>query len=239
VWQAVVSLSGVINMQNTNELTKWEKNPRKISPQKARILKKTMDKYGDISGVTYNNRLGRLVGGHQRCDTLENATISYVKQYEKPNEVGTIAIGFIEQNGECFFYREVDWDEETHSAAALAANNGAGEWDWLKLKEIVMDLEGLDWDMELTGFELPDIENMLFAGDNAATGGVDYSALQGESVDGVIDSMLDGTRKALQIEFQLEHYQEAQELVKFWREQGAYVGMMLIDKLRDEKNKIK
>jgi S-DNA-T family DNA segregation ATPase FtsK/SpoIIIE len=45
-------------------------------------------------------------------------------------------------------------------------------------------------------------------------------------------------RKAIQIEFEPEHYEEAQELVKFWREEKAYVGMMLMNHLKNEKNKL-
>jgi hypothetical protein len=51
--------------------------------------------------------------------------------------------------------------------------------------------------------------------------------------------MSKGVRKAIQIEFEPEHYDEAQELVKFWREKGGYVGMMLMNHLRNEKDKLK
>ena len=50
-----------------------------------------------------------------------------------------------------------------------------------------------------------------------------------------LESMKNGVKKAIQIPFELEHYEEAFELVKYWREQGAYVGMMLIEKLKQEK----
>jgi hypothetical protein len=50
--------------------------------------------------------------------------------------------------------------------------------------------------------------------------------------------MASGVRKAIQIEFEPDHYEEAQSLVKFWREQGAYVGYMLMEYLRKEKDKL-
>ena len=65
----------------------------------------------------------------------------------------------------------------------------------------------------------------------------DYSILDGEDLDDEMNGMRSGVKKALQIPFDIEHYDEAFELVKYWREQGAYVGKMLIDKLKDEKNK--
>jgi len=45
-------------------------------------------------------------------------------------------------------------------------------------------------------------------------------------------------KKAIQIEFEPDHYDEAYELVKFWRDQDAYVGKMILDFLKSEKNKL-
>lgn len=50
--------------------------------------------------------------------------------------------------------------------------------------------------------------------------------------------MRNGVKKAIQIEFEAEHYEEASNLVKFWRERQAYVGSMIIEYLKDEKNKL-
>lgn len=69
-------------------------------------------------------------------------------------------------------------------------------------------------------------------------GNIDYSVLDGDDIDDKLDEMANGVRKAIQIEFEPEHYEEAQELVKWWREQKAYVGMMLINHLRNEKDKL-
>jgi len=50
--------------------------------------------------------------------------------------------------------------------------------------------------------------------------------------------MTNGVKKAIQIEFEAEHYDEAYALVKFWRDQKAYVGSMIIEYLKNEKNKL-
>jgi hypothetical protein len=50
--------------------------------------------------------------------------------------------------------------------------------------------------------------------------------------------MANGVKRAIQIEFEKEHYEEAYELVKFWREQDAYVGKMILDFLKSEKEKV-
>ncbi|CAB4153189.1 ParB/Sulfiredoxin [uncultured Caudovirales phage] len=66
----------------------------------------------------------------------------------------------------------------------------------------------------------------------------DYSLLDDESLDADVNAMARGVRKAIQIEFQPEHYEEASALVKEFRDLGAYVGALLVEKLKDEKAKL-
>ena len=40
-------------------------------------------------------------------------------------------------------------------------------------------------------------------------------------------------------EFEPAHFDEAQEVIKFWRQKDAYVGYMILDFLRKEKEKLK
>ena len=96
-------------------------------------------------------------------------------------------------------------------------NVGFGEWDW--------DMLANEWEAE----ELEDWGLDVWQNNEEE---IDYSILDNEDIDGQIDEMQQGVKKAIQIEFDLEHYEEAQELVKFWREQDAYVGAMLIEKLK-------
>lgn len=67
---------------------------------------------------------------------------------------------------------------------------------------------------------------------------VDYSLLDDEDVSSEMDSMTNGVKKAIQIEFEAEHYEEAQELVKFWRGKEMYIGYFLLEQLRIEKQKL-
>ena len=67
---------------------------------------------------------------------------------------------------------------------------------------------------------------------------VDYSILDDEDVSEELDELTDGVKKAIQIEFEAEDYEIASELIKFWREQEAYVGAMIIEKLKAEKEKL-
>jgi ParB-like chromosome segregation protein Spo0J len=102
-------------------------------------------------------------------------------------------------------------------------------WDYEMLKVEFDELSSFGFDINLTGFEDSEI----------AAFNPDYSFLDGDGgLESELDQMASEVRKAIQIEFEPEHYDEAQELVKFWRNDGAYVGMMLINHLRDKKNKL-
>jgi hypothetical protein len=67
---------------------------------------------------------------------------------------------------------------------------------------------------------------------------IDYSILDDEDIEDQLKEMTDGVKKAIQIEFNAEHYEKAYELVKFWREQKAYVGGMIMEYLKAEKDKL-
>lgn len=76
---------------------------------------------------------------------------------------------------------------------------------------------------------------------NDAEPNVDYSILNsmnGQGIEGEMNQASLNVKKAIQIEFEIEHYEEAFEVVKFWREKDAYVGKMIIDFLKSEKNKL-
>jgi hypothetical protein len=67
---------------------------------------------------------------------------------------------------------------------------------------------------------------------------IDYSILDDDDVQDQLNDMTNGVKKAIQIEFESEHYEEAYQLVKFWREQKLYIGGFLIEKLKAEKEKL-
>ena len=67
---------------------------------------------------------------------------------------------------------------------------------------------------------------------------IDYSILDDEDIEEQLKEMTDGVKKAIQIEFNAEHYESAHELVKFWRERKAYVGGMIMEYLKAQKDKI-
>jgi ParB-like chromosome segregation protein Spo0J len=112
--------------------------------------------------------------------------------------------------------------EEQQREFLIKDNVSGGEWDW--------DMLANEWDAEELdnwGLDIPS-----FATD------VDYSILDDEDVSEQLENMTDGVKKAIQIEFEAEHYEDAYALVKFWRERDAYVGGMIMEFLKAEKEKI-
>ena len=65
---------------------------------------------------------------------------------------------------------------------------------------------------------------------------VDYSILEDDDVDMNMEALKDGTRKAIQIEFKLEDYDEATELLKLMREKHEYVGKVVVDFFKKDLN---
>lgn len=149
-------------MKTIDQLKPNEKNPRKISDEKLQMLKKSLEEFGDLSGIVYNRKLKRLVGGHQRAKTLpKDAEIVIERNYSTPTISGTVAEGYIKLGTERISYREVEWDDAKDLAANLAANKHGGEFDLPKLTDLLKELDELDYDMELTGFEDDEIDKLI------------------------------------------------------------------------------
>lgn len=111
--------------------------------------------------------------------------------------------------------------EEQQKAFIIKDNVGYGEWDW--------DMLANEWDAEeLVEWGLDVWQQPVEP---------DYSILDGEDLSDQLNEMADGVKKAIQIEFEAEHYEEAQELVKFWRGRELYIGGFLMEKLKEEKLK--
>lgn len=138
------------------------KNPRKISKEKLEMLKKSLDEFGDLSGIIFNEQLGYLTGGHQRGKVLPpDAEVVIEQSYNPPSRTGTTAEGYVLIDGERFKYRQVSWDKVKDDAANLAANKHGGEFDLPLLREILLDLDAHNVDMELTGFDKVELEKII------------------------------------------------------------------------------
>lgn len=158
------------------DLAPSPKNPRKISEKRAAQLKKSMEKYGDLSSITFNRRSGHLVSGHQKVKHLQpNAR---VEKKAHTDGTGTVAIGRILSGKNSWPYREVDWDQDTEDAALIAANANGGEFEELSLAKLVKGLDLKGYDMDVLG--LSNLEEIL-SGDNDPAGTADDAPSVGSS----------------------------------------------------------
>lgn len=111
--------------------------------------------------------------------------------------------------------------EDKQREFLIKDNTSGGEWDW----EVLANEWNVE-ELESWGLEVPS-----FAPE------IDYDILNDEDVSEQLEDMTNGVKKAIQIEFEAEHYEEAYELVKFWRSQGD-VGYMILQYLKAEREKI-
>lgn len=94
-------------------------NPRRISDRAMKGLRASLERFGELGGIVYNKRTGRLVGGHQRVKALAAMGV-------KDAEV-----------------RVVDLPIAEEKAANLALNHPGigGEWDEALLAVVLAEVE--------------------------------------------------------------------------------------------------
>jgi len=151
-------------------------NPRKITDEKLKMLDKSMQEYGDLSGIVFNRKTGNLIGGHMRIKNLDPEW--EVMKSEVNDKLGTVAEGHIETPFGKWTYREVNWSKKKEKAANVAANKHGGSFDLDGLRDIVKELDVDGFDLDLLGFdeiELNDIfKDFEVPGENK---GIDESAM--------------------------------------------------------------
>lgn len=115
-------------------------NPRKdLQPGDPEYekLKRSIQEFDLVEPLVWNERTGRLVGGHQRLKVLQELGYEEV-------EVSV-----------------VDLPEEKEKALNIALNKISGDWDNEKLKDLLEELDTGDFDIELTGFGMDEIEDLM------------------------------------------------------------------------------
>lgn len=133
-----------IEQRSIAELAPADYNPRKdLKPGDAEYekLKASIEQFGYVEPAIFNERTGRIVGGHQRLKVMADLGI----------DTADVVI--------------VDLDETKEKALNIALNKISGEWDEPKLSLLIADLQASDVDVSLTGFDLEEIEQLLSLGE--------------------------------------------------------------------------
>jgi len=115
-------------------------NPRKdLKPGDPEYekLKRSLSEFGYVEPVIWNKTTGHVVGGHQRLKVLIDTGVTEV---------------------ECVV---VEMDSEKEKALNIALNKINGEWDKDKLSLLIADLQGVDFDVSLTGFDAPELDALF------------------------------------------------------------------------------
>lgn len=139
-------------MDKISKELRFKDNPRIITDLQRQRLADHLEELGDLSGVVYCRNNKAYAGGNQRSVYFDGCPVTITESYKKPTKAGTVALGWIEKDGERYAYREVDWSEEQFKKACIVANNDGGDWDFAVLSQ--WDQTDLvEW-----GFEIPTFE---------------------------------------------------------------------------------
>ena len=120
-------------------------NPAKYNPRKDlkpgdseyEKLKKSILEFDMVEPLVWNKRTGNLVGGHQRLKILKELGVKNVD----------VSV--------------VDLSEVKEKALNLALNKIQGEWDYPMLKDLLEEIDTGDFDIEITGFDDKEIEDLM------------------------------------------------------------------------------
>lgn len=125
--------------KNINELKYANYNPRKkLKPEDKEYqkIKKSIEEFGYVDPIIINKD-NTIIGGHQRLTVLKDLG------YE---EVDVI---------------QIDIDKTKEKALNIALNKITGEWDYAMLGDLLLDLDSQNYDLEITGFDDYEIEDIL------------------------------------------------------------------------------
>lgn len=131
---------------NRKQIKNAEYNPRQITKEAEKALRKGLREHGLVAPITWNRRTGNIVGGHQRIKQLD--ALEKRRDYDL-----TVAV--------------IDVDEREEAALNVQLNNTSmmGEWDFDKLADIS---ENFDLDFDDMGFTQSDVD-IMFDGDERFT----------------------------------------------------------------------
>lgn len=142
---------------NIDILIPAEYNPRidlQRGDEEYEKLKAVISQFGFVQPIVFNERTNVIVGGHQRLKVAKD--LGYT-------QVPTVT---------------VDLDDKDEKILNLALNKVGGAFDEEKLGNLLAELQGTDIDLDLTGFNSIEIEELTLAfGDiNLSTDIDDYSS---------------------------------------------------------------
>ena len=123
-----------------DELVGADYNPRvdlKPGDKVYEQLKKSILEFGYVEPVVWNSRTNTVVGGHQRLKVLKDLGYTEVR----------VSV--------------VDLDINQEKALNVGLNKITGEWDVVKLEDLIKELEVDGFDISLTGFNMKELDDLV------------------------------------------------------------------------------
>ena len=170
--------------------------------------------------------LSKFGAGRSILIDKNNKIIAGNKTTENFGELGLENVQIVETDGKTLIAvrrNDIDLDTPEGREFALADNQTAKT--------------NIDFDFELLGEGMEESILEEWGVNFSLEAEVDYSLLDDE-FDSKAEDMANDVKKAIQIEFEPEHYQEAFDVIKYWRGQDAYIGKMVLEFLKAEKEKV-
>lgn len=193
----------------TDKLVPYPGNPNQHPPKQILLLSKIIAAQGWRSPIIVSNLSGRITKGHGRWMAAKQLGLEVVP------------VDF------------QDYESERQEKEDLLADNRLSELsiiDREELKDMLLDLDTEDLDLDLTGYLKEDLEIMMTDFSTP-----DYGILGGDGeADGRAEEMSAGVKRGLVIEFEKNDYDQAARLCKLAREQDVYIGKVLIDALETQ-----
>lgn len=186
-------------------------NPRQISDEELTKLSNSINEFGLVDPIIINLKNNKIIGGHQRYDVLINQYILDNNFYAELNLLRFGDIGWI--------FTDIDLkieSEEHEKALNLALNKISGDWDAVKLKDLLNELNMSDFDIELTGFD--DLELSFYSdNDDLDFNPFDYDDEDDEDElpEDYVDVEGERTNEAYTVTIGFESQEEANEFIKF------------------------
>jgi hypothetical protein len=120
-------------------------NPRSITNEELKVLEESMNKFGYVVPIIWNERTGNIVGGHQRFKVLQGSL--------KPDDLIEVVV--------------VNLEDAQEKALNVALNKISGEWDEIKLSNLINQIKIEDLDLiNVTGFTQDELQDLsMFNGD--------------------------------------------------------------------------
>jgi len=119
---------------------------------------------------------------------------------------------------EVYILKADELTEEQQREFIVKDNVGFGEWDWDILANEWDNQQLKEWGMDVWQ---PEEE-------------VDYSALEDLDLDETIEDKEAGVKRAIMIEFDPKHYDQANELITQARKDGKNVGFIVLNAFKGE-----